>query len=119
MNDEGDDGIADYGKKHQFTAVLRAKNAYQFTSATVVRVNGKEITAKSVGSDGSLTIYYTFPSYTLFQVTIPQAEGYTLDESQNALPGRAEHGGTYTFCYTKDAGNSSNSKLIVKPGTLC
>ncbi len=116
MNDEGDDGIADYGKKHQFTAVLRAKNAYQFTSATVVRVNGKEITAKSVGSDGSLTIYYTFPSYTLFQVTIPQAEGYTLDESRNALPGRAEHGGTYTFCYTKDAGNSSNSKLIVKAG---
>jgi hypothetical protein len=115
LNDEKGDKIADFGKKHQFKAVLRAEVAYQFTASTEVTVNGKTVTEKSIGSDGDLTICYTFPSYTQFQITIPQAEGYTLDESQNAAPGRAGYGESYTFRYIKNTGTDS-SKLIVKAG---
>ena len=115
LNDENDDNIADYGKKHQFEAVLRAKAAHQFTSSTEVEVNGEKITEKSMGSDGDLTIRYTFPSFTQFQITIPQAEGYTLDESQNPVPGEAEQGESYTFRYIKNTENDS-IKLIVKAG---
>ncbi len=115
LNDENDDNIADYGKKHQFEAVLRAKTAHQFTSSTEVEVNGEKITEKSMGSDGDLTIRYTFPSFTQFQITIPQAEGYTLDESQNPVPGEAEQGESYTFRYIKNTENDS-IKLIVKAG---
>ncbi len=113
LNDENDDKIADFGKKHQFRAVLRAKDAHQFTASTEVAVNGENITEKSVGSDGDLTICYTFPSYTQFQITVPQAEGYTLDESQNPVPGRGGYGESYTFRYIKNTGNDS-SRLVVK-----
>ena len=61
-----------------------------------------------MGSDGDLTIRYTFPSFTQFQITIPQAEGYTLDESQNPVPGEAEQGESYTFRYIKNTENDSS-----------
>ncbi len=115
LNDEEDDGIADYGKKHQFKAVLRTK-VHPFASSIKVTVNGKNVTDRSLSSNGDLTICYTFPSYTKFKITIPKAEGYTLDESQNTVSGEAGYGLDYIFRYIKDKENDSNSELIVKVG---
>ena len=113
LNDGENDAVADYGTPHRLMTVLRAKNAYRFTSATQVIVNDTKIVSKSVDSSGNLTIYYTFP-HTQCKVTIPQIQGYTLDETQNAAAGVVDYGGDYKFRYTKNADNTDNSRIIVK-----
>lgn len=113
LNDAGDDKIADYGTAHRLMIVLQAKSAFQFSSATKVYVNDYRVTAKSTGSDGRMTVYYTFP-HTQCRITVPEAAGYTLDESQNAEQGKTNYGGDYKFRYTKNADNTNTSRIIVK-----
>lgn len=113
LNDEQGDGIADYGTAYRLKLVLSPYSDYQFTSSTQIKVNGKKVVSKSVGSDGKLTLYYTFP-HTKCRVIVPQINGYQMDQSQNAEPGVCNYGENYKFRYLKEAGNNNKDKLIVK-----
>lgn len=115
LNDAGNDGIADYGCAHRLKLVLKPYRNYQFTTATSVTVNGKRLATKSLASDGTIIMYYTFP-YTKCKVVVPDVEGYELDESQNAEAGVCGYGEDYKFRYTEDPGNVGSRKLIVKAG---
>lgn len=115
MNDEGDDERADYGTAHRLKLVLSPYRNYQFTVSTQVMVNGKKVASKSLGSDGKLTLYYTFP-YTQCKISIPEIDGYELDESQNENSGVCNYGEDYRFRYIKQADNVDSGKLIIKAG---
>lgn len=113
LNDEGDDGIADYGTAHRLMLILMPYSSYQFDSSTQVTVNGEKVLSKSISSDRKMTIYYTFP-HTQCRVIVPQIEGYDLDESQNGMIGSVNYGETYKFRYLKHENNHSEERLIVK-----
>lgn len=113
LEDDEDDGYVDYGTAHRVKVVLQPRSGYCFTSSTKLTVNGRRITEKSVGTDGRMTFYYTFP-YTACRVTVPHVEGYETDLSQNADPNSAAYGADYKFRYIRDEDNTDATELIVK-----
>ena len=117
MQDEEDDWYADYATAHRVKIVLQPSYGYNFTTATKLTVNGKKIIEKSVGSDGKITLYYTFP-YTECKVSVPYVEGYETDLTQNASQNRVNYGENYKFRFIKNEDNTSNEKLIVKANDI-
>ncbi len=117
LNDAEGDGIADYGTEHRVMLALNPNSGYQFTTDTSVMVNGKRLSTKSLASNGKMTLYYTFP-YTKCRISVPETEGYELDQSQNAELGFCNYGENYKFRYPKKSDNTSSETLIVKTGDM-
>lgn len=109
-----EDDIARGGKAYRLMLVLKPYENYEFATNIAPTVNGKKVSSKSLSSNGSLTLYYTFP-HTDCKVNIPTVDGYTLDTSMNeGEDGIVSYKGSYQFKYTKDANNNNNVNLIVK-----
>lgn len=110
--DADQDGCADFATAHRLMLILAPKPRYQFTENTNVMLNGSKAENVMVGSDGRLTLYYTFP-YTECKIDLPQAEGYTLQTDWNSRADRVSYGGTYRFRYL-NAEDMPDETLSVK-----
>lgn len=113
---EDADGLADFATAHRLTIVLSPERGFCFTEDTVALLNGEPLTAKTLGSDQTLTLYHTFP-YTDCRIVLPEAEGYTLHTDQNEKQGRVTYGGTYRFQYLKD-GEPDESLTVKANGNI-
>lgn len=112
-SEDEDEDYADFATAYRLKLVLIPYSGYQFVSGTQVTVNGKKTVDKSVGANGQLTLYYTFP-YTECKVGVPSLEGYDTDLSQNTNSESVNYGGNYKFRFIKNENNTSDEKLIVK-----
>lgn len=121
--DEDGDGKADFATSHRLQIILVPDKQKGFTSDTNVSLNiistgqAAENTALVLGTDGKLTLYYTFP-YTECKIDFPQIDGYTLDTSENAKTDRVTYGEDYTFRYTNAAGEADRSLIVKANGNL-
>lgn len=108
------DTDADYAAAYRLKLQLVPSEGWEFTSGTKVTVNGSRVTSKSLGSDGILTLYYTF-KHTDCQITLPEIEGYSLETPGDPEDTRqAEYGGEYSFKYTKEGTDTAETGFIVK-----
>lgn len=109
--DEEEDGCADFATAHRLKLVLAPLIEYCFTENTKIVLNGEEITTKTLGSDGKITVYYTFP-YTECKLKFSQMDGYTLHTDKGETD-RIEYGGNCKFWYT-DMDDKKITDWIVK-----
>ncbi len=109
--DADEDGCADFATAHQLKLVLAPLMGYCFTTDTKIILNGAEINAKTLGSNGKLTLYYTFP-YTECKIELPQISGYTIHTDKADNTDRIEYGGTYKFWYTDSNGENITDWIV-------
>lgn len=109
-----EDEFASYGTAHVLKLVIEPNDGYEFVSTTTVYVNGNKVKTKSVGNNGNLTLYHTFP-YTDCKVTVPNVTGFDLCQDTNENIGTVPYAGSYTFQYVPQEGYE-DVRLIVKAG---
>lgn len=95
-----DETAAEYARAYRAKILLTPDDGYVFAPAANIRLNGKKAVSKTYNSNGTITVYYTFP-YTDCRIEVPKVEGYTLDESANSRKGQTEYGKSYSFRYQK------------------
>ncbi len=110
--DQDGDDIADFAAEYRIRVILSCDRDHYFSANTQITFNGTEITAKTLESNGTISLYYTFP-YTECSIELPEVEGYTLYTDGNEKTDRAAYGGEYRFRYA-DASGASDTSLIVK-----
>lgn len=112
----GSETAAEYAKAYRAKIVLTLDDGYVFSLAANIRLNGKKAVSKTYNSNGTITVYYTFP-YTDCQISIPEVNGYALDESENSRKGQTEYGNSYSFRYQK-TDESAEALVVSADGKL-
>lgn len=112
----GSETAAEYAKAYRAKIVLTPDDGYVFSLAVNIRLNGKKAVSKTYNSNGTITVYYTFP-YTDCQISIPEVNGYALDESENIRKGQTEYGNSYSFRYQK-TDESAEALVVSADGKL-
>lgn len=121
--DEDENGKADFATSHRLQIILVPDKQSGFTADANVSLSvastGQEAenTARLLGADGKLTLYYTFP-YTECKIDFPQIDGYTLDTTGNDKDDRVIYGEDYTFRYINAAGEADKSLIVKANGNL-
>ncbi|MCI8785135.1 MAG: leucine-rich repeat protein [Eubacterium sp.] len=107
---------AEYAKAYRAKIVLTPDEGCVFSKTAQIRLNGRKAVSKTYNSNGTITVYYTFP-YTDCQVTVPEIKGYELDESANSRKGQTEYGKSYSFRYQR-TDESAEALVVSADGTL-
>lgn len=108
-NPTAKDNIAESGKVYTATITVKPELGYQFTANINASVNNKNVITKSLSSDGTLTLKYTF-ARTKCLVAIPTVEHFTLglandvkgtkDDTTGMTIVPVDYKGSLTFTYT-------------------
>ena len=97
------------GKIYEVEIVLTPLDNYKFTTETKISVNTKRPTYKRIGSDGTLTLRFTF-GHTKYKVNVPKSEDYDVEFDAN----NPEYYGEGDRCKFKVSPRKDGKKVVVK-----